>query len=325
MDYNITIYINDPHNDYYNLTQRFKSKDITLSYDHDHHEQLYGVVFTKHIESLKSEDDIAKRLFSLQILLTGARFVELAHETHRRIAFDGFQIEDHNSLPNGFHKVYADSIEEYPFKGSEEENSKNPDFHLPCDLDSMLFSLSKVDYVIRSLLFQAGMIRTYQSFEKISTWNSLYKILDTVNYGCKKSNINIDDLIDSSDLNRFTSACNNALVLGVNARHGLNPKNKMPKKEPITHIDEAVNLILCLAKKFVIEYINRMSYCKVSGSSKNKCQHHAITKEDYKDIDYSKFKDLFMSTFIRLTDYKNNDEKEQGFFKLTAIPLVASL
>ena len=291
MNYKITVYINNPNNDYYNLTQRFKNNDIILSYDHDHHEQLYGVVFTKHIESLKSEDDIAKRLFSLQILLTGARFVELAHETHRRIAFDGFEIKEHVSLPNGFHKVYADSIEECPFEGLEEENSKSPDFYLSCDLGSMLFSLSKVDYVIRNLLFQAGMIRTYQSFEKISTWNSLYKILDTVKYGCKKSNINIDDLIDNSDLNRFTSACNNALVLGINARHGLDPKNKIPRKEPITNIDEAVNLILCLAKKFVIQYINIIGYCKINSSSKDKCKHQKSTQEN-NDIDYSRFKEI---------------------------------
>lgn len=292
MNYKITVYINDPNNDYYNLTQRFKNNDITLRYDHDNHEQLYGVVFTKHIESLKSEDDIAKRLFSLQILLTGARFIELAHETHRRIVFDGFEIEEHESLPDGFHKVYADSIEEYPFEGLEEENRKSSDFYLPCDLDSMLFSLSKVDYVIRSLLFQAGMIRTYQSFEKISTWSILYKIVDTVDYGCKKINIKIDDLIDSSDLNRFTSACNNALVLGISSRHGLSHKDKMPKKTPITHIDEAVNLILCLSKRFVIQYINSVGYCKVSSSSTEKCKHQTITKEKYEDIDYSKFKDL---------------------------------
>ena len=68
LDYKITIYMHHPHNDYEHLTQCFKNNDITLSYNYDHHEQLYGIVFTKHIESLQSVEEIAKRLFSLQIL-----------------------------------------------------------------------------------------------------------------------------------------------------------------------------------------------------------------------------------------------------------------
>ncbi len=289
LDYKITIYMHHPHNDYEHLTQCFKNNDITLSYNYDHHEQLYGIVFTKHIESLQSVEEIAKRLFSLQILLTGSRFVELAHETHRRVVFDEFEIEDHESLPDGFHKVYADSIEEYPFDSTEEENTKIQDFYIPCNLDSMLFSLSKIDYIIRNLLFQVGMIRTYQSFEKITTWNTLYKIVDTINYGCKKINMDIKDFIEDSDLNRFKSACNNTLILGINARHGLKFKDK-PKKEPITDINEAVNLILCLAKKFVIQYINTIGYCKVNGYSNEKCKHNPITKKSSQDIDYSEFK-----------------------------------
>jgi len=289
MNYKVTVHIHHPNNDYEHLTQRFKNNDIILNHGHDHLEQLYGVVYSKHIEALQSEQDIAKRLFSLQILLTGARFVELAQETHRRIKFDGFEIENHKSLANGFYKVYADSIEEYPFNGKEEDNITNPNLYLPCDLDSMLFSLSKIDHIVRSLLFQAGMIRTYQSFEKILTWNTLYKIVDTVKYGCKQIDIDINTLVDSTDLNRFTSACNNALVLGINARHGLDPKNKQPKKEPITNIDEAVNLILCLAKMFVIQYINKRAYCKVKSSLKEKYQHQKISQEDIENIDYSKF------------------------------------
>lgn len=269
MKYKNTVYIHNPHNDYIDLTQCFKNNDITLSYDHDHNEQPYGVVFTKHIESLKSVDEIAKRLFSLQILLTGSRFIELASETHRRIEFDGFEVEEHETLPDGYYKVYADSIEEYPFNSTEEENANIRDFYLPCDLDSMLFSLSKIDPIIRNLVFLAGMIRTYQSFERISTWNTLYKIYDTVNYGCNKINIKISEFINYSDLNKFKSACNNSLILGINARHGLKFTEK-PKKEVITDINEAVDLILNLAKKFVIKYINIMEYCTVNSKLDDK-------------------------------------------------------
>jgi len=247
MKYKITTYIDRPYNDYEHLAHGFKNNDIYLGLTYDKLDQHYGVVFSAHIETLDSVEKIAKRLFSLQILLTGARFINLTHETHRRIEFDKFEIEEHDFLPNGVHNVYADTIEEYPFDGTEEENIKNPNLHIACTLDSMLFSLSKIDYIIRDLLFQAGMIRTYQSFEKISTWNILYKIVDTVKYGCEKISIDIKDLIESGDLERFTSACNNTLVLGINARHGLKFKDK-PKKEPIVDINEAVNLILCLAK-----------------------------------------------------------------------------
>ena len=78
-------------------------------------------MFSEHIETLDSVKKIAKRLFSLQILLTGARFVELAHETHRRIEFDKFEIKQHDFIPNGIHSVHADSIEAYPFDSTEED------------------------------------------------------------------------------------------------------------------------------------------------------------------------------------------------------------
>jgi len=272
MSYQVTVYIDYPNNDYEHLTQRFHNNDISLSYDHDHLEQLYGVIFSNHIESLNNIDKIARRLFSLQTLLTGARFIELGHETHRRIQFDKFKLEGHNMLPDGIHKVHADSIEEYPFEGTEEENQKKPNIYLPADLDSVLFSVSKIDYIIRNLLFQAGMIRTYKSSDKILTWNTLYKIADTVKFGCGEIGIKIEDLIDNSDINRFTSACNNALVLGINARHGLNKKNKIPKKQPITDINQAVDLILCLAKKFAIQYITSKQYVIVNDASQDKCK-----------------------------------------------------
>lgn len=291
MKYKITTYIDRPYNDYEHLAHGFKNNDIYLGLTYDKLDQHYGVVFSAHIETLDSVEKIAKRLFSLQILLTGARFINLTHETHRRIEFDKFEIEEHDFLPNGVHNVYADTIEEYPFDGTEEENIKNPNLHIACTLDSMLFSLSKIDYIIRDLLFQAGMIRTYQSFEKISTWNILYKIVDTVKYGCEKISIDIKDLIESGDLERFTSACNNTLVLGINARHGLKFKDK-PKKEPIVDINEAVNLILCLAKKFVIQYINNKKYCNVTEFSKEKCVYEEVLNNGHSDMDYSLLEDL---------------------------------
>lgn len=278
--YKITTYIDYPNNDYEHLTQSFKNNDICLNCEYDHSEQIYGLVFTEHIESLTTIEDIAKRLFSIQILLTGARFVELGTETHRRIKFDKFEIKDHDVFSDGFHNVYSDSIEEYPFENTEEENIENPSLRTPCGLDSMLFSLSKIDYVIRSLLFQAGMIRTYQSSDKIFTWSVLYKIVDTVKYGCKNIGIDINDLIESGDLNKFTSACNNSLVLGISARHGLDKKSKIPKKTPITNIEEAVNLILCLSNKFVTKYIKAKRYCKVKDDTNTKCKHKIVKKED---------------------------------------------
>lgn len=275
MAYNVTIYIDNPYNDYEFLNQQFNNNDIVLSYDHDYNDQLYGVVFSPHIESLDSIEAILKRLFSMQILLNGARFIILKHETHRRIEFDRFEIINHPILENQIVNIYADSIEEYPFEGNEDNNLASPGFIFPCDLDSLLFTASKIDHVIRALLFQAGMIRTYNTFDKILTWNTLYKIVDTVKYGCHEIGITVNSLIDEDSLERFTSACNNALVLGINARHGLKDK-KTPKKQPLTDIEEAVNLILCLAHRFAVQYVQTKSWAKVEKANTKKCTYIGI-------------------------------------------------
>lgn len=275
MIYNVIVYIDSPHNDYEFLNQRFKNNDIVLSYEYDYHDQLYGVVFSRHIESLDSTKAISKRLFSMQILLNGARFIVLGHETRKRIEFNQFQIKNHTTLLDQTIKIHSDSIEEYPFNGDEEENLTSPDFALPCDLDSLLFTASKIDHVIRALLFQAGMIRTYNTFDKILTWNTLYKIVDTVKYGCREISIAIDTLIDEDSLERFTSACNNALVLGVNARHGLNAR-QTPRKTPITDIEEAVNLILCLAHRFAVQYVQAKGWARVQTAKSEKCTHIGV-------------------------------------------------
>ncbi len=53
---------------YLSLTQSFRGNDISFAYDNDHlGMQLYGL--SSHIDSLSESSHVAKRLYSLQVLL----------------------------------------------------------------------------------------------------------------------------------------------------------------------------------------------------------------------------------------------------------------
>lgn len=80
------------------------------------------------------------------------------------------------------------------------------------------------------------------------TWSTLYKIYDSVKFHAKANGYDFDKLGDAKRINKFTAACNNSLLLGVYARHG--DMGFGQPKAAITDLDEAIGLILDLARKF---------------------------------------------------------------------------
>lgn len=255
------------------MSQGWKSCDLIFAHSYNHLDQIIFSAYSPHIENLMTRKDLNRRLVSLNILVNGALFIAMA-KTIPRITFQNYHVEN-STLgiePNSSTSLWSDSIEEYPFEYNEEHYLQNPNIKLPADLDSVLFGVAKINFVVRTLLFQAGVIFNNGVLDKILTWNTLYKMVDTIRHGCKEIGVDINDFIESKDLERFTSACNNPTVLGIYARHGGHAKE--PKRvQPITNLDEALALILCLANRFAKKYITTKGYASIEKMDISKCEH----------------------------------------------------
>ncbi len=205
------------------LTRSWKSEDLYFYMDHDRHEQPIYSAYSPHIDNIINERDLIKRILSLNILVNGALFVAAA-QTMIKVEFTNYHIEDKNIRDtiqkDGYSSFWSDTIEEYPFHNSESYYIINKNRNLPkkADLDSMLFSISKFDFIIRTLLFQAGLIFNNGINDKILTWNTLYKMVDTIKAGCSDINLDYKTLIDETSLEKFTAACNNPTVIGILSR-----------------------------------------------------------------------------------------------------------
>ncbi|MEH1849235.1 MAG: hypothetical protein V7L25_30765 [Nostoc sp.] len=236
---------------YIDLATSLGGNDLSLSFEHDDHTGLQFFAYSYHIDNLQDEKAVATRLFSLEAILNGALRIACKN-IPRRICFVSFAPASGGSSRN----VWAETFEEYPF-------SNNPDIDIFTELNrpekhlvSHWIYLSKQFEAIRILLIYVGIISTATSNDKILTWSTLYKCVDTIQHFCKKVGINYEDLVDKSKLKRFTSACNNAIVLGVYARHGT--FNLEPPNKPMTNLDEAIELILDFSNKFVRAYVNKL-------------------------------------------------------------------
>ena len=282
-DYEIEIIVGD-HVYLESMTQSWKSYDLIFTCEYDHLEQIIFSAYSPHIEKLKTKKDLNRRLVSLNILVNGALFVSSA-KTIPRISFNNYHVENRSlDIETNGMSLWSDVIDEYPFEHSEEHYKQSPNIKLPADLDSVLFSIAKLDFIIRTLLFQAGVIFNNSVTDKILTWNTLYKMVDTIRHGCKEIDKNIEDLIESKDLERFTSACNNPTVLGVYARHGGSAKE--PKRiQPITNLDEAIELILCLANRFAKIYIMAKGYVSIAQMDISKCK-HKVYEDPWQSVEY---------------------------------------
>lgn len=268
-------------------TQRWKSKDLILSYDTDHLEQYIYSAYSPHIENLEDKEQVMKRVMSLMLLYNGSQYITGLNLNSKVVAtaIHGKGFSD---------KLWASEIEEYPFEHSEEFYDKSCFQYTNSSLDLVLFDLTKIDKTIRVLLFLAGLISHPNSFEdSILSWGTLYKIYDTVNHGCKEAGININTLIPKSRIKALTATCNNMSILGLNSRHGLKDYGEAPTNI-INDLEEAVFTVLCLSKNFAIEYIlkvHKITYggkkCELSNYEQRVFNH--FSKADYEELRRSDF------------------------------------
>ena len=263
-------------------TQRWKSKDLILSCDTDHLEQYIYSAYSPHIENISEAEHIMKRVMSLMLLYNGAQYITglnlNSKVTATAINGKGFS-----------EKLWASEIEEYPFDYNEDFYDDSCFKYTDTSLDSVLFDLTKIDTTIRVLLFLAGLISRPNSFEdSILSWGTLYKIYDTVSYGCKDADIDINTLIPKTKIKAFTATCNNMSILGLNSRHGLKDYGS-PPTNVINDLEEAVFTVLCLSKNFVIEYIKKVHNINYKGKKCELTDYGARVFSHYSEADYEEF------------------------------------
>lgn len=271
-------------------TQRWKSKDLILSWDSDHLEQYIYSAYSPHIENLQDAKHIMKRTMSLMLLYNGSQYITGLNLNYK--------VRAKSIYGKGFSEnLWASEIEEYPFDHNEEFYDKSCFTYTNTSLDNVIYDLTKIDSTIRTLLFLAGLISHPNGFEdSILSWGTLYKIYDTVSYGCKEADIDINTLIPKSKINAFTAACNNMSILGLNSRHGLKSYGS-PPKNVISDLEEAVFTVLCLSKNFLIEYIlkaHKITYkgekCNVEDYGARVFSHFSeADREELRKADWSEF------------------------------------
>lgn len=234
---------------YPSLTQEFSGRDIGLAYEDDHM-GLQFFAYSYHIDELDDPKDVSKRLYSLELLLNGALRVSWAGTRVCATNFTSFS----EINVGGNHGIWADSIEEYPFSRNPQIDQFRPAHDDPRTyFPSYLLYLSRQSDELRSLLFLCGLISKNSPLETILTWSTLYKIMDCVRHYSNLAGISMNDIVSPTELNKFTAACNNMSILGLNARHGAagNP----PPTRVMTSIDEAIDLILGMASSFSRRFV----------------------------------------------------------------------
>ena len=159
---NIEIIISNYSGYLESFVQSWNSNDLFLTMSYDNFEQRIFSAYSPHIENIKTEKELIKRILSLNILLNGTLFITNA-ETLSKIEFTNYNIEnkefDQTIEKNNISGFWTDTIEEHPFEQEEDFYLKEENRNLPkkADLDVMLFGISKFDYIIKTLLFQAGI------------------------------------------------------------------------------------------------------------------------------------------------------------------------
>ena len=162
--YEIEIVVNDYGSYIESFVDSWGSKDLFFSMRHNDNEERIFSAYSPHIENIKNDSELVSRIISLNILVNGSLFVASAN-TNTKIEFLNYYIENESTLQtiekNNFNGFWTNSIEDYPFDNSEEyyfdKNNRNLTKE-KIGLDCMLFSISKFDFIIRTLLFQAGVI-----------------------------------------------------------------------------------------------------------------------------------------------------------------------
>lgn len=232
------------------MAQSFGGNDLGFSSLDESHTGKVFLAYSYHADQLPDPGLAGRRIFSLQLLMNGALRVEVGNLSLRPMEFTEFH--DGRSV----HKVDPSSIEENPFSNVPFIDQDLSGFRNPKrDGTSHLIFLAKTDEVIRTVLFLAGMIATYTPLLRILSWSTLFKILDTLKHGCRLHGWDVADLGSEDDVERFTAACNNASILGLEARHGLS--GRQPPTRIMRDFDEAAVLILTMARKYVEKFVSR--------------------------------------------------------------------
>lgn len=235
---------------YPHLAQNFPGNDISLSYENEDH----GITFfaySWHVDELDDPTHVAQRIYSLQILLNGALRLEWGNINEKIVRFQKFA-----RISGGKREaILAEIIEEEPFR----KNTQTDKELIECNnirsrYSAYLLCLSKTDRDLRSLLFLVGLVSKNSPIDSILTWNTLYKILDTVKYHVKALHLSLGEFVDQQKVEEFTAACNNMSILGVYARHGA--AGNRPPKNFMGDLDEAINLIMSMATKFCQAYVH---------------------------------------------------------------------
>lgn len=240
--------------------------DMYFCKEYDFHEQRIYSAYTQHIENIKYESLIIKRLISLNVLINGSIYISQKNIDFF-VKFENYNIKE-NELFESIEKdnrggFYTDSIEEYPFNKNEEYHLENKNLPQKANLECYLFIISKFDFVVRTLLFQAGLISTSTFSEKIGTWNTIYKMIDTIKLGCEEIGVDFNSIIDNTQLKKFTASCNNPTVLGINSRHGGRGRT-VPETKHIKDINEAISIVLNFSFNFIKKYVVSKNYIKIN-------------------------------------------------------------
>lgn len=233
---------------YPDLTMRFRGNDMGLYYEDDH----LGLQFfanSYHIDELDDPKQVARRLFSLELLLNGSLRIAW-NEIVPSTKFNEFSSPGEGPI----HSLHASNIEEYPFsKNFEIDNTQHQLSKAQDYLPSHIFNLCKKDDAIRSIAFQIGLISIQNTLETIMTWGTLYKVYDSVKHYSRIYKYDFEYFTDVRKLNQFTAACNNSAILGVYARHG--EKGWQEPETAMNDINKAINLIIDLAHNFCVHHI----------------------------------------------------------------------
>lgn len=236
---------------YPSLSDYFPGDDIFLSYENEDHCGMQFSAFSPHIDVLTDGQEVGTRLFSLQLLLNGALRLDWGNCDFVPISFHGFHSLKGNISSHRFNAP----VEEYPFKPWSEKAPRPTGRRDPKHrLSSYLLYLSKSDDAVRNILFLVGMLSTNTPIERILSWGTLYRILDCVKTYARDAALDLSAFADKEDIKRFTAACNNMSITGLNSRHGAS--SNPPPTRIINNYDEAQRLIVDMSRKFICAYIN---------------------------------------------------------------------
>ena len=235
---------------YPSLSDHFRGDDISLCHEDDEM-GLQFFAYSRHVDGLNGADLVASRLFSLQLLLNGALRTEWNDFNTLPVEFTRFA----EATGGGTFPVFAARIEEYPFnQGSEGDPLPNGIDNPKGRRSSYLLYLSKKDKAIRDLLFLIGLVSKNSSVEQILAWATLYRILDSVKHHSKSMKVDYKKYASEKSVKRFTAACNNMSILGLNARHGA--AGNSPPTDVMTDLSEAEKLIISMSSDFMKEYVD---------------------------------------------------------------------